>query len=810
MQLSPKIEMRTFTRAMWCAFSLGTLHAENEREAGIIPTDSVVFESQVKPFLTKYCVSCHGEKKQKAKFFLHDIDGIISNGKDAERWTKIHELISIRDMPPPEEDELPGGKEREEIVRWMETEMAKINLGVDDTDRQRPEYANRVNHGELFSGDYIGPAYSRSRLWRISPDIYNAFSRNVHNINQGTNTSKGDPNREVYSQPFSMTKSGTASSYDTLLADEGTLSVLMQNTRVAADLIVKGQRRQVRTRRKSGGEKDKVDPNAPVVYEYQSIRGRFQRLQGEKGLFTTFSAADGEPSEDELEEIFNAAFSAIMLRPASDEERAQYCDRLFREMVKTGGRERGLKYLVMGLMLSPEFVFRSELGTGEMTKDGRRMLGPWELAYAISYTLRDKGPDKELVAAVDEGKLQSKEDVEREVRRLLSEGEDDRFWGYHNHRSEFEQIRILRFFQEYFGYLKAADVFKEMQFHSEHRPKQHIKDADLMVLHVLKEDRKVLETLLTSDRYFIGYIGDEEKVKKNRDQFFERKGNSKRPGPPTELFKKISKLGYTPWPNLQGNSRYMTTYGIDREATDFPMIQPFAVEHRSGMLTHPAWLVAHSLNFESDPVRRGKWIAERLLCDVVPEIPIGVDAKVPEDHTLTLRDRFSQVVEEEQCWRCHKKMNPYGNAFEVYDDFGRFRIEEITDSRERKLEYLQELKEYEREMVTAKKRKRAFHGEKPTLHLKPVEASTVVIHSPDPELNGSYRNVDEMMARFSRSPRVRQSFLRHMFRNFMGRNETLVDSPTLIAMDKSYLESGGSFRETLVTLMTSDSFLYRK
>jgi hypothetical protein len=44
----------------------------------------------------------------------------------------------------------------------------------------------------------------------------------------------------------------------------------------------------------------------------------------------------------------------------------------------------------------------------------------------------------------------------------------------------------------------------------------------------------------------------------------------------------------------------------------------------------------------------------------------------------------------------------------------------------------------------------------------------------------------------------------------MGRNEMLSDSPTLMAMDAAYLESGGSFNELLVTLLTSDSFLCRK
>ena len=57
---------------------------------------------------------------------------------------------------------------------------------------------------------------------------------------------------------------------------------------------------------------------------------------------------------------------------------------------------------------------------------------------------------------------------------------------------------------------------------------------------------------------------------------------------------------------------------------------------------------------------------------------------------------------------------------------------------------------------------------------------------------------------------ARQSIIRHVFRYYMGRNETLADSKTLIAADEAYLESGGSYRALVISLLTSDSFLYRK
>jgi len=44
----------------------------------------------------------------------------------------------------------------------------------------------------------------------------------------------------------------------------------------------------------------------------------------------------------------------------------------------------------------------------------------------------------------------------------------------------------------------------------------------------------------------------------------------------------------------------------------------------------------------------------------------------------------------------------------------------------------------------------------------------------------------------------------------MGRNEMLSDSQTLIQAEQDYLEHGGSFKALVVSLLTSDSFLYRR
>ena len=45
---------------------------------------------------------------------------------------------------------------------------------------------------------------------------------------------------------------------------------------------------------------------------------------------------------------------------------------------------------------------------------------------------------------------------------------------------------------------------------------------------------------------------------------------------------------------------------------------------------------------------------------------------------------------------------------------------------------------------------------------------------------------------------------------WMGRNERRFDSKAMIQADQAYVTSGGSFRALVISLLTSDSFLYRK
>jgi hypothetical protein len=59
------------------------------------------------------------------------------------------------------------------------------------------------------------------------------------------------------------------------------------------------------------------------------------------------------------------------------------------------------------------------------------------------------------------------------------------------------------------------------------------------------------------------------------------------------------------------------------------------------------------------------------------------------------------------------------------------------------------------------------------------------------------------------SKRVHQVFLRHVFRFFCGRNETLGDARTLREMERAYHQDQGSLKAAILELLVSDSFIQR-
>lgn len=649
----------------------------------------------VASFFKQHCTTCHGGKKPEAGLSLEKIGDVVGS-QDVEKWKAVAERLILNEMPPATEPR-PDAKAALQVQSWIKQELAKRGESLADAERKLllPGQGNRVDHDALFSGAFAGPTASPARLWRFSPQYYAAFMPRIAGAKAG-------PRGTGFhvAQAFSTSSAEGFKDYAALFAiDEPTVVQLLRNAQQAVE----------------------VQPGLGFV---------------KKQLL----AAGHEPTAAEMKMAVERQFQLIIAREPTDEELERFVA-LMKRNIEASGPAVGVKTTLAAILLLPEALYRFERGQAEPDEHGRRLLAPRELAYAVAFALTDDRPDAELLQAAADGRLATRDDVRREVERLLS---DD----------SIAKPRIMRFFEEYFEFTAAVEVFKDFDppvLQKSWQPEVLVNDTRQLIQYVLDRDKDVLHELLTTNKMFVNY-GVDPKNGKPAPAWKHPKNAKNNPAKKSEF------LEITHWYGLPDDWKWTAEQPIE-----------FDAEKYSGILTHPSWQAAFATNNENHAMRRGKWVRERLLGGMVLDVPITVDAKLPDAPEKTLRQRM-EITRQEYCWQCHGQMNPLGLTFESFDYLGRFRTTELD---------------------------------------QPVETTGRIEHSGDPKLDGPVKNAIELVRKLADSPRVRQMFVRHAFRYWMGRNETLADSPTLMAADKAYVESGGSMKALMTSLLTSDSFLYR-
>lgn len=536
-------------------------------------------------------------------------------------------------------------------------------------------------------------------------------------------------------------------------------------------------------------------------------------------------------TDDRLRAAVDYLFEALTFRPPSKKEASEYVA-IVSQSIEKLGKEDGVFLGLSSIFLDRDALFRPELAEyGKPDRHGRVMLQDWELGLAVNHALRYIEPDEELRKAIVEGRMRTRADVKREVERMLT---DDRI----------RKPRILRFFRDYFdydlgGYIckdtnALADTGVNTRFVQHHYRAMFDATAstDRLIELILEEDKDVLRQLLTTDkvvayptdRIYFGRRRTKEEVafalveaeKAAKEEVKEQAAalrsaeneleelkafltaNPNEEQSKRQVLSKKKRAVTAAKRKLQQATRQkLNSQNLKIEPVSFvgPRIHA-RVSHRSfgrhksfsngsmksertlatapegqrlGILTHPSWLVSHSDAMDNHAILRGRWIRERLLGGGIPDVPITVDAMLPDEPNSTLRDRM-RVTREEYCWTCHEKMDPLGLPFEMYNHAGLYRETEFD---------------------------------------KPVDTTGEIIDSGDPSLDGKVANAIEMIQKLAESERVEQVFVRYAFRFWMGRNETLNDAPMLQEAHRVYKNSGGSMNALLLSLLTSEAFLYR-
>ncbi len=816
------------------------------------------YASFAKPFLTSHCVDCHGEEDPEAGLSLHDLGPV--NELNSGTWKTIWGQVTLKQMPP-KDSEQPEVVERLRFSAWIVGEMQRVMRDKGGFNaHQDPSRANWVDHALLFGplpeGIKLVPTSSPARIWRVTREEH------ITRLNELINTEPA----------FDPEKPGLRTRGDVVPTNHGgelkmyfgtDRIIKWQGGTVAYATSVKSVPAILSSAKSHGlenypdfytvnsAEATQIMGVANDVIRYMaygplSIANPEQitddpntyKMEGDiRGLPTAlvYSTKVVRPltpvydlmkeegvTDERLRAAVDYLFEALTFRPPTQQESDSYLV-IVKQSVEKLGKEDGVVLGLSSLFLDRDSLFRTELvETGQPDQDGRVMLQDWELGLAVNHALRYIKPDETLRKAIDEGRMRTKADVKREVERMLA---DD----------SIRKPRVLQFFRDYFDYDHGGYICKDTRALADTgvstRGTSHYRamfdataSTERLIELILHEDKDVFRQLLTTNKVVATrtdnvYFGrkrtkeetaaavaaarkaDAEQARKDAAalEAIEKavaeleaasKADPDNKATQRSLDRKKRELdaakkkaaadkknrtagnNTVAEANLSGPKIYARvsrrSFGSGSMTPD-RTLGTVPEGQRLGILTHPSWLVSHSDAMDNHAIHRGRWIRERLLGGGIPDVPITVDAMLPDEPTLTLRERM-QVTRDSYCWTCHEKMDPLGLPFEMFNHAGLFRTTELD---------------------------------------KPVDTTGEVIDSGDPELDGKVANALELIDRLANSERAEQVFVRHAFRFWMGRNETLNDAPVLQDAYRAYKENGGSMNALITSLITSDAFLYR-
>jgi hypothetical protein len=823
------------------------------------------FKDFAQGFLEASCLECHDDLTKEGDLNLLDLGPVDET--NAAVWRSVWAQVALREMPPRDKPQ-PEVVERLRFADWIVGELQRVMKEKGGFQAHLdPKKGNFLDHDLLFGplpeGITLTPTSSPARIWRVTPQEHLTRLNELINTEPAYDPAK--PGLRTHGDAVPINHGGELKLYfgvDNILRWEGGTVAYATSVKSVPGVLSSVRKHGLENypdfhtvnsaeatqilgmaedllRYMAYGPLSIANPEQitddPRTYDKVKPPGDLRGLPSAI-VYSTKVLRPLTPLHDLMKEpgidrarlraAVGDLFESLTFRPPTPEESDDYL-RLVEEAIAKVGKEDGVFMGLSSLFLDRDALFRPELaGAGEPDAHGRVMLQDWELGLAVNHALRYLKPDAPLRQAIAEGRMRTREDVEREVTRML----DD---------ESIRKPRVLQFFRDYFDHDLAGYICKDNKALAATgvsiQGTNHYEamfdaaaSTDRLIEMVLEKDENVLRELLTTRQV----------VATERDKFYFGRRHTKEEQSAAEAAKKRHEAALVRSEAAELETLQKTVAGLEAQAKAVPedgnvrksldrqkkllaatekkideakrlrkrgagentavaaadlrgpqtfvrvsrptfgagsmkperFLATAPEGERLGILTHPAWLVSHSDAMDNHAIHRGIWIRERLLGGGVPEVPITVDAQLPAEPENTLRERM-RVTREAYCWTCHEKMDPLGLPFESYNHAGLFRTTELD---------------------------------------QPVDTRGEIIDSGDPALDGPVNDAIEMIEKLAASERVEQVFVRHAFRFWMGRNETLHDAPVLQAAHRAYREKGGSMKALITSLITSDAFLYRK
>lgn len=394
-------------------------------------------------------------------------------------------------------------------------------------------------------------------------------------------------------------------------------------------------------------------------------------------------------------------------RPLTADEQTRALE-LFRVAREQYALDVSVQMVIQYFLLSPHFMYLVEPLPAGSAPGTIMPLDGWKVASRLSYFLLGSMPDAALLTAAESGELDTAEGVAVEARRLL--------------QLPRARQRIGLFFVEWLRLRNIEKLQKDTTL---------FPDFDLSMGQLLKEQIELFTQAVIIDEG----------------------------GTAQDLL--TASFTYV-------NNRLAPMYGVEAPSGSTMARVELDPSQRAGLLTHAALLATYAHQNQTDPVTRGKFIRESILCDTVPAPPADLVVTAPViTPGSTTRERFRQHQEDPGCGGCHSLMDPIGLGFENFDPIGQWRDMD--------------------------------NG-------LPVDASGEIIGT---DVAGTFNGAVELSKKLAASEQTMACFAKTWLRFALGRSEQPADAGGLAVVGGQFEAAGFKMTELLVALAQTNTFRHQ-
>ncbi len=320
-----------------------------------------------------------------------------------------------------------------------------------------------------------------------------------------------------------------------------------------------------------------------------------------------------QPTEADCDRRFVTALVRRVFRRAPRAEEIEAALSLFRASASLVGFDKAAEQLVATLLVSPQLLYVSEVGTP--AGPGLRRLTSEEVASVLSYMLTGGPPDDALIAAGADGSLERADERGRQAWRLLGLSET--------------RFQFRRFVREWLGLDELASLTKPVADDRQLRLGL-LAETDAFVDEVFMYEGASLDKLLTANFTVI----------------------------PASL------RGFEGLPPATDPSEYGRVPLTGSARVGLLQHPSFLAVHSHESQTAPV-------------LRGKAVLERFLCVELPRPTELGIVVTFPpSDPRLTTRERHVRHAEDPTCRSCHRTIDAIGYTFENFDFVGRARSDE--------------------------------------------------------------------------------------------------------------------------------------